>query len=73
MIRQATTSNKSMLELLEGLPPSERKKLMRLVNSLSSASKTAGARAAFVSVAPPEQSAPDQDIIRSPEEQEPIQ
>jgi hypothetical protein len=73
VIERAAQSNKSMLDLLEGLPRGERSKLVRIMNGLSSASKTAGARAAFVSVAPPEQQTPDQDIIRSPEEQEPIQ
>lgn len=72
-IERASQSNKSMLDLLEGLPRGERSKLVRLMNGLSSASKTAGARAGFVSVAPPEQPAPDQYILRSPEEQEPMQ
>jgi hypothetical protein len=35
VIQQASTSNKSMLELLEGLPPKERTKLVRLINSTS--------------------------------------
>ena len=55
IIRQATLSNQSMLELLEGLPPSERKKLMRLVNGLSEGIKTQGARAGVTATMAPEQ------------------
>ena len=55
IIRQATLSNQSMLELLEGLPPSERKKLMRLVNGLSEGAKTQGARAGVTATMAPEQ------------------
>lgn len=55
IIRQATLSNQSMLELLEGLPPSERKKLMRLVNGLSEGVKTQGARAGVTATMAPEQ------------------
>jgi hypothetical protein len=54
-IRQATLSNKSMLELLEGLPPSERKKLMRIVNGLSEVSKTQLARGALTATMAPDQ------------------
>jgi hypothetical protein len=60
IIRQATLSNQSMLELLEGLPPSERKKLMRLVNGLSEGAKTQGARAGVTATMAPEQPEPAQ-------------
>jgi len=62
IIEKATLSNQSMLELLEGLPPNESKKLMRLVNGLSKAVnglsegvKTQGARAAAVATMSPEE------------------
>lgn len=55
IIRQATLSNQSMLELLEGLPPNERGKLMRIINSLSEGAKTQAARAAAVATMPPEE------------------
>jgi hypothetical protein len=55
IIRQATLSNQSMLELLEGLPPNERRKLMRIVGGLSEGVKTQGARGAFVATMPPEE------------------
>jgi hypothetical protein len=59
IIRQATLSNQSMLELLEGLPPNERRKLVRLVNGLSGAAKTQAARSAAVAtMAPEEQETP---------------
>ena len=55
IIRQATLSNQSMLELLEGLPPNERRKLMRIVGGLSEGVKTQGARGAFVATMSPEE------------------
>lgn len=55
IIRQATLSNKSMLELLDGLPPIERKKLMRIVNGLSEVSKTQPARGALTATMAPDQ------------------
>ena len=48
VIQQATLSNKSMLELLEGLPPSERAKLIRLTNSASTWAKAPAGRAAML-------------------------
>ena len=48
LIREATLSNKSMLELLEGLPPSERGKLMRLITNANTWIKTPGARTGVI-------------------------
>jgi hypothetical protein len=60
IIRNATTSNQSMLELLEGLPPNERRKLMRLVNGLSETAKTSAARAAATATMAPEEQETEQ-------------
>lgn len=52
-IREASASNKSMLELLEGLPLSERNKLLRLLTATETWAKApAGRAAATVTLAP---------------------
>ena len=51
-IQQASTSNKSMLELLEGLPAPERTKLTRIINSPAFFATTAPGRAMITVVAP---------------------
>ena len=51
-IQQASTSNKSMLELLEGLPPPERTKLRSLINSPAFLATTAPGRAMITVTVP---------------------
>jgi hypothetical protein len=51
-IQQASTSNKSMLELLEGLPAPERTKLRSLINSPAFLATTAPGRAMITVTAP---------------------
>lgn len=54
VVREATTSGKSMLELLDGLPPKERLKLTRLINMIK-APEAASAVAPTVNALSPEQ------------------
>jgi len=52
-IREATLSNKSMLELMDGLPSYERKKLTRLINTPAFAARTPAGRAAVAETLAP--------------------
>lgn len=60
MVQEASLSNKSMLELLEGLPPKERTKLVRLVNTADTWVRAPAGRAAFVATMPPEEQPPQE-------------
>lgn len=55
MVQEATLSSRSMLELLEGLPPTERKKLMRIIGRLDRAAGSQTARAAATATLAPEE------------------
>lgn len=59
-IQEASLSNKSMLELLEGLPPKERTKLVRLINTADTWTRAPAGRAAFVATMPPEEQPPQE-------------
>lgn len=72
VIERAAQSNQSMLDLLEGLPRSERSKLMKMINGLGRMGapvvQTPAARGALVATMAPEEQQPQG--IMSPEEQQ---
>lgn len=72
VIERAAQSNQSMLDLLDGLPRSERSKLMKMINGLGRMGapvvQTPAARGALVTMMAPEEQQPQG--IMSPEEQQ---